>query len=322
MSNRDGVWVGVDLGSLTTKLVALTVALEPSLVWVEGHEGRPIQSLRRACRELQRFSPGEQILGVGTTGSGRTLARVLLGADLARNEITAHAKAALHCCPEVRTIIEIGGQDSKVILLRQGVPVDFAMNSVCAAGTGSFLEQQARRLGIEMTEFGPLAVEAERAAPISGRCVVFSETDMIHKQQMGVPRGELLKGLARALVRNYLNSVARGRELEDPILFQGGVAANEAIRQAFSEELGVEPHVPDHHQAMGAIGAALLVAQDPPAVSAWRGADEIDSGAYRIRSFLCDLCPELCEVVRYHQGDRQIAFHGNRCERWSEAVGS
>jgi predicted CoA-substrate-specific enzyme activase len=242
------------------------------------------------------------------------LGEVMLGADRARNEITAHARAALHFCPEVQTIIEIGGQDSKIILLRQGYPVDFAMNSACAAGTGSFLEQQARRLQIPLDDFGDWAARAEKAAPLAGRCVVFAETDMIHKQQLGIPKEEIVRGLCHALVRNYLHGVARGKEIAAPILFQGGVAANEAIRHALIEALGHDVMVPPQHQAMGAIGAALLVAEDPPPTSSFRGFHAIAHASFRVEGHLCDGCQEQCEIVRYYAQDQLVASYGNRCE--------
>ncbi|HBI56878.1 MAG TPA: 2-hydroxyglutaryl-CoA dehydratase, partial [Firmicutes bacterium] len=147
--------------------------------------GQPINTVKEGLRQLGGFLGGRKIAGVGVTGSGRNLAAVLLGADVVKNEITAHAVAAGDTCPGVNTVLEIGGQDSKLIILRQGVVVDFAMNSVCAAGTGSFLDQQAARLGIPIEEFGGLALQSENSVRIAGRCSVFAESDMIHKQQMG-----------------------------------------------------------------------------------------------------------------------------------------
>ena len=152
--------------------------------------------------------PQAEICGVATTGSARYLAGVVLGADLIKNEITSHAVAAMHYIPEVQTVVEIGGQDSKIILIRDSVVVDFGMNTVCAAGTGSFIDHQAARLNVNIEEFGGQALKSTAPVRIAGRCTVFAESDMIHKQQIGHRPEDIVYGLCQALVRNYLNNVA------------------------------------------------------------------------------------------------------------------
>ena len=133
----------------------------------------------------------------------------MVNAEVVKNEITAHAAAASAVAPDVKTIIEIGGQDSKIIFLQEGVPCDFAMNTVCAAGTGSFCDRQAARLGIPIAEFGSYALRSDSPVRIAGRCAVFAESDMIHKQQTGHSVEDIIAGLCEALVRNYLNNLAR-----------------------------------------------------------------------------------------------------------------
>jgi len=182
----------------------------------------------------------------------------LVGADLVKNEITAHAIACLNLVPKVQTIIEIGGQDSKLIIIRDGIVNDFAMNTVCAAGTGSFLDQQAARLDLEIGELGELAAHGKTPVRIAGRCAVFAESDMIHKQQMGHKMEDILAGLCRSLVRNFLSNLAKGKEIKPPVIFQGGVAANRGIRLAFEEILGFPLIIPEHYEVMGALGIALL----------------------------------------------------------------
>jgi len=131
---------------------------------------------------------------------------------LVKNEITAHAVAAIQTEKDVKTVLEIGGQDSKIIIIRDGVVTDFAMNTVCAAGTGSFLDRQAERLGIPIEEFGDHALQASVPVRIAGRCAVFAESDMIHKQQLGYNTCDIIAGLCDALVRNYLSNVAKERK--------------------------------------------------------------------------------------------------------------
>ncbi|GAJ11552.1 unnamed protein product, partial [marine sediment metagenome] len=216
------------------------------------------QGLKEVARLLPQYV---EVAGVATTGSGRYLAGVVVGADLVKNEITSQAIAARHYLPEVKTVIEIGGQDSKIIIIRDGLVADFGMNTVCAAGTGSFLDHQAQRLGVAIDDFGRLALESSRPVAIGGRCTVFAESDMIGKQQMGYQAEDIIYGLCQALVRNYLSTVALGKEIAPPLVFQGGVAFNRGIVRAFEEELSAEIIVPQQNEIMGAIGVALLACE-------------------------------------------------------------
>jgi predicted CoA-substrate-specific enzyme activase len=244
----------------------------------------------------------------------------MVGADMVKNEITAQAIAALHYFPEVRTIIEIGGQDSKLILICDGIVSDFAMNSVCAAGTGSFLDQQAGRLGMRIEDFGNLALESTKAVRISGRCTVFAESDMVHKQQMGYQTKDIVHGLCQSLVRNYLNNLCLGKELLPPIVFQGGVAFNKGILRAFREILQAEILVPPHHEVMGAVGAALVARHEIAASgreTAFKGF-AISRGNYSTSSFDCKACPNLCEISQVSLSDKVLASWGGRCDLWEE----
>jgi len=292
-------------------------------IYLRTH-GEPITAVQQGLEMMAKeLTPNFQVLGVGTTGSGRQLASVIVGADTVKNEITAHAVAASEMVPGVQTVIEIGGQDSKIILIRDGVIADFAMNTVCAAGTGSFLDQQAARLGLPITEFGPIAIQAKSPVRIAGRCTVFAESDMIHKQQLGHRREDILYGLCQALVRNYLNNVGRGKQIKPIVVFQGGVASNIGIRKAFEEALGTEIVVPPYHDCMGALGAATLakeemerpVANYNPVGTAFKGF----KGAtldYQASSFECTHCANHCEVIEIKCNNQLIARWGNKCPRW------
>ncbi|MBL7201259.1 MAG: 2-hydroxyglutaryl-CoA dehydratase [Anaerolineae bacterium] len=313
-------YLGLDIGSVTTKLIALDAegALITSLY--TRTLGRPIEVTQNGVRRIsQQLGNGWRVRGVATTGSARKLIGVVAGADVVKNEITAHAVGALHYVPDVRTIIEIGGQDSKVIMLRDGIVTDFAMNSVCAAGTGSFLDQQAYRLNIPIEEFGALAVHSETPVRIAGRCTVFAESDMIHKQQMGHRVEDILYGLCQALARNYLNNLCLGKEILGPVVFQGGVAANVGMVRALEEALGMPVTVPPHYNVMGAIGAAILAQEHmsyngktPTRFRGW----EMSEIKYETSSFECQGCPNLCEVVQIRVGEEILARWGGRCGKW------
>ncbi|NLJ33270.1 MAG: 2-hydroxyglutaryl-CoA dehydratase [Firmicutes bacterium] len=309
-------FLGIDIGSVSTNLVLIDkMGQIKDSIYLKTC-GNPIGVLQEGLRDMARRWPDSSIGGVGATGSGRRLAGVIIGADVVKNEITAHAVAALQVEPGVKTVLEIGGQDSKIILLRDGIVTDFAMNTVCAAGTGSFLDRQAARLGIPIEEFGQLALKAELPVQIAGRCAVFAESDMIHKQQLGHKMEDLLLGLCKALVRNYLANVAKGKDIKPPVLFQGGVAANLGMKLAFEKELGLALKVPSHYDVMGALGAALL-AQGAVrnTKTSFRG---FSAGAmeYRVAGFTCPHCANACEIVEIFAGPEALARWGGRCGRW------
>jgi activator of 2-hydroxyglutaryl-CoA dehydratase len=190
------------------------------------------------------------------------------------------------------------------------------MNSVCAAGTGSFLEQQAHRLGIPIEELGRRASQAQHAVRIAGRCTVFAESDMVHKQQMGHPVDDILYGLCQALVRNYLNNLALGKALEPPVVFQGGVAANAGVVRAFEEALETEVIVPPQYESMGALGVALLARDTMDGRETRFRGFEASSFSYRTSSFECHGCPNQCEIAEISIGDDVAARWGGRCGRW------
>ncbi len=312
-------YLGVDVGSVSTNFALVDEGGAVSQSLYLRTQGRPIETVQRGLAQLNKLLDGrsELIAGVGTTGSARQLTAVLVGADSVKNEITAHAIAAGLEIPGVRTVFEIGGQDSKIIILRESIVVDFAMNTVCAAGTGSFLDQQASRLDIAIEEFGGYALKSTSAVRIAGRCTVFAESDMIHKQQMGHSTEDIIAGLSEALVRNYLNNIARGKDIQPPMVFQGGVAANVGIKRAFEKALGHEVIVPEHHKVMGAIGAAQLARErvEITGSTRFKGFDAAEF-SYRTRGFECGYCPNVCEVVEILQDGAVISRWGDKCGRW------
>ncbi len=312
-------YIGVDVGSVSTNIALLdeTGSLVDSSYL--RARGSPIEAVKEGMRALRGAHRDFEVIGAGATGSGRKLAGVVVGADVVKNEITAHAVAAMAVVPGVRTVIEIGGQDSKLIVLRSGIVVDFGMNAVCAAGTGSFLEHQAQRLGVPIGDFGRFACQSSSPVRIAGKCAVFAESDMVHKQQMGYSLPDILCGLCEALVRNYLSNVGKGKAVASPAVFQGGVAANSGMRRAFEDALGFEVIVPPHFDVMGAIGAAMLAqrraASGGGCTTAFAGW-EVPEQAYATSSWECDGCPNTCEVVEVMRDSHIVARWGGRCGKW------
>jgi len=311
-------YMGIDVGSVSTDIVLIDHDNNVIADVYIRTSGQPIKAVQDGLKIIyEKMPPETEICAVGTTGSGRELTAAIVGADVVKNEITTHAVAASTLVPGVQTIIEIGGQDSKIIILRNGIVSDFAMNSVCAAGTGSFLDQQAARLGIPIEEFGSIALKSTNSVRIAGRCSVFAESDMIHKQQMGHKMEDLLAGLCEALARNYLNNVGKGKEILPPVVFQGGVAANQGMKKALEKELKMEVTIPEPYGLMGAIGAAILArnAVRTNGKTKFRGF-EISDTEYHVTSFECPECPNLCEIISISVGDDSICRWGGRCDRW------
>lgn len=319
------VYVGTDVGSVTTKFAVLDKDDQLIESLYLRTQGKPIASVQQGLRQVARRLPSNvEIRGVGTTGSARHLAGIIVNADVIKNEITSHAVGALRYVPEVQTVIEIGGQDSKIILIRNGMVTDFGMNTVCAAGTGSFLDHQASRLNMRIEDFGNGALESKKPVRIAGRCTVFAESDMIHKQQMGHRIEDIIYGLCQALVRNYLNNVGLGKEILTPIVFQGGVAFNQGIVRAFEETLETKVIVPPHHEVLGAVGAAILAHEDMAIRgdgTKFKGFGVADAH-FHTSSFECKACPNLCEIAQIFLDSKVLARWGGRCDMWERATTS
>jgi predicted CoA-substrate-specific enzyme activase len=322
-------FLGIDIGSVSCKFVLMDIDGELLTSVFLRNRGSPIDSAKAGMSELRdkiEKNPNLHNYAIkccGTTGSARYLTKAVVGGDLAKTEIIAHAVATQSMYPDVRTILEIGGQDSKIIILRDGIIVDFAMNSVCAAGTGSFLDHQAARLGIPIEDFGDYAIRSKNPVSIAGRCTVFAESDMIHKQNAGYSKEDIIAGLCDSLVRNYMNNVGKGKELDEPVVFQGGVSYNKGIIQAFERHLGCKVIVPKYNVLMGALGMAILVRDyytEHGSETVFRGL-EVSDIEFKTSTFHCGDCPNNCEIVQVRmpeQDNKIIARWGSRCGKWDQ----
>jgi predicted CoA-substrate-specific enzyme activase len=314
-------YLGIDIGSVSTNLVVLDAAGGLLKEIYLPTSGRPIEVVHAGLQEIQAELGGLlDIRGVGTTGSGRELIGELVGADTVNDEITAHKTGAMHVCrelgmDEVDTIFEIGGQDSKFIRLDHGVVVDFAMNEACAAGTGSFLEEQAEKLGISIKEeFARLALASRDPVRLGERCTVFMERDVTSLLLKAASVGDLCAGLAYSVAINYLNRVVRGRKIGKVIYFQGGTAYNDAIAAAFSQILGQRIIVPPHNGVIGAIGMALLARermQRASQPSRFRGYD-LHRVRFTSRDFVCRACSNYCDMKVFNI-EGQKSYWGDKC---------
>jgi predicted CoA-substrate-specific enzyme activase len=311
-------YLGVDVGSVSTNVVVIDRQMRVLSKRYLPTAGRPIEAVKQGLEEVgEEVGPRVRIMGAATTGSGRYLTGDMIGADVVRNEITAQATAAAAIDPAVDTIFEIGGQDSKYISLRDGAVVDFEMNKACAAGTGSFLEEQAERLGIRIKqEFEGKAFCATSPCRLGERCTVFMESDLVHYLNKGSGVDELTAGLAYSIAQNYLNKVVAGKKVGTRIFFQGGVAANKAVVAAFEKITGKRITVPPHHEVTGAIGAAILAMRERKGgPSRFKGFD-LSKRPYTITTFQCAECANRCDIRRVSFDGEPPLFYGSRCEKY------
>ncbi len=329
-------YLGIDVGSISTNLAVID---EHGRLMAKRYlmtSGRPIEAVKQGLGEIgEEIGDRVEIMGVGTTGSGRYMIADYVGADIVKNEITAQATAAAFIDKTVDTIFEIGGQDSKYISLKDGVIVDFEMNKACAAGTGSFLEEQAEKLNISIKEdFARCAFSSESPCRLGERCTVFMENSLMSNLQRGVDKNDLLAGLAYSIVQNYINRVVAGKRVGENIFFQGGVAFNKSVVAAFEKYLNKKITVPPHHDVTGAIGMALIAmkymrhgdtekqkqrqitASLRRCITSFKGF-ELSRRPYEVSSFECRGCPNICEINRVKiEGEEGYLFYGGRCEKY------
>ena len=260
--NKQKGYIGIDIGSISTKGVIIddkNNILASEYIWTEG---APIKATKKIIETfkntLENNNISLDIYGIGTTGSARNLIGSILNANVIKNEITAHAIGTLNTFPDVKTILEIGGQDSKLIIIRNGIVVDYAMNTLCAAGTGAFLSSQAKRLGVNIEDIGKIALTSKNPSKIAARCTVFAESDLVHKAQIGHTKEDLIAGICNSVVQNYLNNLGKGKIIEDKVVFQGGVSKNIGVVKAFENALGKKIYVDDNSHLMGALGIEII----------------------------------------------------------------
>ncbi len=306
-------YLGLDIGSISTKGVIIDEdngILASEYLWTQAD---PIGAVKRLLPRLnEQLDSKYRVAAVGTTGSARKLIGAMTGAAVVKNEITAHAIGTMSLYPDVRTIFEIGGQDSKIILIDNGFVVDYAMNTLCAAGTGSFLSSQAQRLGVRVEEFGEIALKSKKPTSIAARCTVFAESDLVHKAQMGHKKEDIIAGLCHAVVANYLNNIGKGKKVVSPIVFQGGVSKNVGVIKAFEEATGCDMIVDPNSHLIGALGVAILAQKT--------GADgdfkfDIADIDFVTKGVECGRCPNNCEIICIYRGDKLLDSWGNKCDK-------
>jgi predicted CoA-substrate-specific enzyme activase len=322
-------FLGIDIGSTSTKYAMVDTLGQIVHKRYIPTRGKPVEAVQALLEHLRAHTgPGIEIQGVATTGSGRIVVGDFLKADLVIDEITAHARGAVAIDPAVDTIFEIGGQDSKYIGIRDTHPLDFDMNKVCAAGTGSFLHELANKLGIDIVgEFQEIALAAERPVKLAERCTVFMESDLMACHQKGAAREDLIAGLCYAVVRNYLNRVVGKRRIGERVMFLGGPSLNKGVVAAFEKVLGRGLLVPRHREVLGAYGAAVCVREKMLAEgrgpSTFRGIERAVGDRMVFLEKTCQAdpkCQNRCKLKIYSFDGRRSVW-GGECGRYDVARG-
>lgn len=310
-------YMGIDIGSISTKGVIIDSEeniVASKYLWTEGS---PVEAAKRVVKSLINECTEKKIdlnlYSIGTTGSARYLIGSILGASVIKNEITAHAIGTLSRYKDARSILEIGGQDSKLILIKDGIVVDYAMNTLCAAGTGAFLSSQAKRLNLEIEDLGKLALSSKNPSKIAAKCTVFAESDLVHKAQMGHSKEDIVAGLCRAVASNYLNNLCKGKKIEDRVIFQGGVSKNIGVVKAFEDILGKKVYVDENSHLMGALGIAIIAKKQ--AKNAYRLNFDFDISKYNFKtiSHECGKCSNNCELISVYKDSELIDILGGKC---------
>ena len=306
-------YLGIDIGSISTKGVIIdenNKIIRSLYIWTEGN---PVEAVKKLIKGLKSDLSNEYVIkGIGTTGSARKLIGIMMDANIVKNEITAHAVGTLSLYPDVKTILEIGGQDSKIILINNGIITDYSMNTLCAAGTGAFLSSQAKRLGVEIEEFGKMALKSDSPVKIAARCTVFAESDLIHKAQVGYKKEDIIAGLCKSIVINYLNNVGKGKKIKGPIVFQGGVSKNVGVQKYFKEILKEDIIVDNNSHLMGALGIAILAKKNQ--TNKEYNLDVIDV-KFETKGMECSNCSNNCEILKIYKDNKLIDAWGSRCGR-------
>ena len=311
------LYMGIDIGSISTKGVIIDEydnIMASSYIYTEGN---PIGAVKQVVKNMREEIDTDkyQVVSVGTTGSARKLIGTMLDATTIKNEITAHAIGTIRFYPDVRTIFEIGGQDSKITLVNNGIVTDYAMNTLCAAGTGAFISSLAKRLDVKIEDVAKVAFSSKNKVNIAARCTVFAESDLIHKIQAGYKKEDIIAGVCRAIATNYINNVAKGKKIQTPIVFNGGVSKNAAVVKAFEKITGEKIIVNKNSHLMGAIGIAIM-ARDSKEERVF----DFDIDNYNIETKIasCGRCANNCEIVTVYKNNDLIDHWGNRCEKGNE----
>ena len=304
------MYLGVDCGSVSIKFVLVENGKTIAKVYLKNTG--LISTIKTGLGQLPRV----EVAGVGVTGSGKEFVRSLLGADHVDSEIISHMVACLKQFPDVRTILDIGGEDSKLMLVRDGMLANFQMNKDCGGGTGAMIETIAARLQVKIEDVGRVALESTNPTSLPGKCGIFCQSAVVSEINKGRPVSDILMGVCHALVGNYLAVLTKGKRLLEPVVFQGATAHNIALVRAFEEALGNPISIPRDCSYMGAVGIAELTKEHMgDDHSNFRGFKQVVDAEWRTDISYCEDCENRCELLSLYYDGELAGRRGSRCEK-------
>lgn len=302
-------YLGIDVGSVSIKFALLEGDELAAKAYLKN------QGLIPTTQQGLRRMPDVQVKGVGVTGSGAAFIKTLVGADYIDSEVISHMVAALKSYHDARTIIDVGGEDSKLLLVKDGVLQDFQMNKVCGAGSGAMIETIASRLGFRVEDVGRIALESKERLYLPSKCGIFMQSEVVSQLNKGRAMSDILMGVCRAMVNNYL-MLAKGRKLLAPVVFQGAVAKNQGVARAFEEALGCPVIIPEYPEFAGAVGIALLTEEQMNGRgSSFKGIGESVDADYTTKVSYCQDCENHCELLSLYCDGELLGRSGSRCEK-------
>lgn len=306
---NDKYYLGLDVGSVSVKIVKI----DEKENLVDSIYLRNTGLIETVQKGLEKVVSDSKVSGVGVTGSGRKFVGMFVGADLIKTEILAHAIGTLNYYPDVRTLIDIGGEDSKMLLFSDGILSDFRMNSICSAGTGSFLESIAGRMGVDIEDVGYIALKSKNRIDFPSKCGIFTNSAVVSKKNSGANKEDILMGVCRSLISNYL-TMAKGINLEPPYVFQGATAKNIALVKSFEEQLNHKIIVPEYCDIMGAIGIGLMSKRANIEKTNFKGSEYLAKD-YQTKTFIADGCENHCELTKLYEEGNYVGCIGNKCNK-------
>lgn len=302
-------YLGLDIGSVSVKL-AIIDKDENLINSIYLRNSGLIETVKKG---LKKVISDYKIYGVGVTGSGRKFVGMFVGADLVKTEVLAHTVGTLKYYPDTRVLIDIGGEDSKLMLLNDGILENFVLNSSCSSGTGSFLESIAGRMGIKIEDVGEIALKSNYRLDFPSKCGVFTQSAVVSKKNSGANKEDILMGVCRSLVSNYL-TMAKGTNLEPPFVYQGATAKNIAIVKAFEEQLNHEIIVPKYCDTLGAIGIGIMAKRANIEKTNFKGLEKLTSN-YEVKNIFADGCENNCELTQLYENNKYVGCIGNKCDQ-------
>ena len=305
------IYLGLDCGSVSVKLACVDENKKLVAGVYLRNEGI-IPTIKKGLEQIKGKVKDLEVAGACTTGSGREFTALFIGADIVKTEILAHCEATLYYYPNVRTIIDIGGEDCKLITLQDGIWTNYAMNSICGAGTGAVIEAIARTLDVPIEEVGDLALQSKNRLNFPGKCGILAQSAVVSKKNKGAEKSDILMGICRALINNYM-TLAKNIPLEPPFIFQGATAQNKALVKALEEELNHKVIVPENCSLMGAIGASFLAMGVEK--TKFKGFGIVNTD-FKVKNFVCGDCSNNCEITQIIQANKTLGAIGSRCGKW------